>query len=537
MSTLKRNDKKNKSSTTSIYLKEVFWGLRNKLGFNEQIDDCSEASRFEALESRLLLSVNPLSELDERMYAGNQPLLNDTAVYMEAVVEDTVIEQHAYQPMSGSLAPAAGSDIGVLSAPTISVTYEGPENPKVGDTIVITVNATDTVEIIGYSLSVNNGGGILTLDDNASCSYTFTKPGSYIFAASAKNINGEIGGGSLRIKIAETAVDIEAPAVTISHNSPSVLNPGMSVDFSVIATDNVGVKTTTLTINGQEVALDASASASYTFTATGTYTIRATAEDAAGNSNYYEFQLTVTAASNVDTEAPTINIAHDGGSAITLGDTVNFTITAQDNVGVKSLVVFFNGQEVTLDANGGFSYAFTSAGSYSILAIATDAAGNTSQSRLDLTVTVREVAAPVVSITHDGSSHVIAGQTVNFNVAVTSEIAIQSRTMTINGQTIVIGANGSASYTFATAGIYYVNVSAIDIEGRVGSETLIFNVTAKADVEAPVVSLSHDAPGTIYSGQFVNFNIGATDNVGVTSRSLTINGVEITIDSNGDAAY
>lgn len=51
-------------------------------------------------------------------------------------------------------------------------------------------------------------------------------------------------------------------------------------------------------------------------------------------------------------------------------------MTAQDNVGLCSLILTVNGEEVPYDTEGNATYLPTEEGEYTVLAVATDADGN-----------------------------------------------------------------------------------------------------------------------------------------------------------------
>lgn len=83
------------------------------------------------------------------------------------------------------------------------------------------------------------------------------------------------------ISIALTA-DTLAPIVSVTA-SPQLVDPGEVVTLTVTATDDIGVSSTALTVNGSAVTLDANGQAVYTTGASGQYIAVATADDAAAN--------------------------------------------------------------------------------------------------------------------------------------------------------------------------------------------------------------------------------------------------------------
>jgi YD repeat-containing protein len=79
-----------------------------------------------------------------------------------------------------------------------------------------------------------------------------------------------------------TVADTTSPFVNLAI-TPSDIVVGQSVRFAVTASDNVGVTSLTLAVNGAALTLDPSGQASFMPPAAGSYTAAATARDAAGN--------------------------------------------------------------------------------------------------------------------------------------------------------------------------------------------------------------------------------------------------------------
>ena len=86
--------------------------------------------------------------------------------------------------------------------------------------------------------------------------------------------------------------------------------------------------------------------------------------------------------------------------------------------------------------------------------------------------------------------------------------------------------------TKANVGSYPVTVTVTDALGATASQS--FNLVVNPDTQAPVVNLRIN-PNPINVGQPATIIAQATDNVGVVSRALTINGVAVPIDSQGRA--
>lgn len=128
--------------------------------------------------------------------------------------------------------------------------------------------------------------------------------------------------------------------------------------------------------------------ASY-FSAAGNYAVKGRIADKDGGFTDYSTTVVVTAPS--DTTPPTATLITPTANS-TLTGTVSFSATASDNVGVTGVQYFLNSQAISpVLTNTGYTFSWNSAsvsnGSYTVKAVARDAAGNLGNST-SITVTV-----------------------------------------------------------------------------------------------------------------------------------------------------
>jgi RHS repeat-associated protein len=137
-------------------------------------------------------------------------------------------------------------------------------------------------------VSVQLVGAGLTATASADGSFSFTNVptptvGSYTFTVIATDEAGNSQSATRTIaRVPENNLDLLPPTVTLS-GVPAVVTAGNSVTIQVAATDNVGVTSLQLTVNGYPLTLDANGKAVYTPSAVGIFDVVATASDAAGN--------------------------------------------------------------------------------------------------------------------------------------------------------------------------------------------------------------------------------------------------------------
>jgi RHS repeat-associated protein len=132
--------------------------------------------------------------------------------------------------------------------------------------------------------------------------------------------------------------------------------------------------------------------------------ITITATDAWGASATQQFDLAVTA----DTTRPQVAIVHPTDPLL-VGTVLDVTVVATDDVGVTSVSLTFAGNPVALDGNRHATIPLTRTGSFTLVAQATDAAGNVGQASYQQLVfsTVEDTTPPEVALTAPDEDAVI----------------------------------------------------------------------------------------------------------------------------------
>jgi thermitase len=191
-----------------------------------------------------------------------------------------------------------------------------------------------------------------------------------------------------------STVDRTAPTVAIAaplgSSSVSALVP-----VNVNAADNVGVSRVELRVNGALVATDSVApfalSWDSTRVANGMSNLVATAFDAAGNSGTSAI-VAVNVANVViaDTTPPSVTISNPTNGAKVNGN-VSVSVAASDNSGAAGITqtLMINGKTVATATGGTLSYNWNTrklaTGTYSVQAVARDAAGNVTTQAVQVT--------------------------------------------------------------------------------------------------------------------------------------------------------
>ncbi|MBC7499142.1 MAG: S8 family serine peptidase [Herminiimonas sp.] len=182
-------------------------------------------------------------------------------------------------------------------------------------------------------------------------------------------------------------VDMQAPTASVSAPLANASVSGL-VPVTPVVADNIGVVRVELRTNGTVVAVDSSAPFGFSWDSKGVVngmvTLAVTAYDAAGNMTT-SAPVSVTVANSVapvvpDTVAPVVSIANPVAGKVS--GNVAIAVNATDNSGSAGIsqVLYIDGQIKARGNGGALAYNWNSrkasTGLHVIKAVATDAAGN-----------------------------------------------------------------------------------------------------------------------------------------------------------------
>ena len=237
--------------------------------------------------------------------------------------------------------------------------------------------------IAGYEWRfIYNNTNVILSGEKAS--YLFEIPGIYAATLSIVDLSGNNATRSFHVIV----TDITPPMA--KANSDTTGPQGMKVIFnSSFSTDNVGIVNWTwrFAYDGKEIILYGKI-ANFTFRIVGNYTITLEICDSTGLKGTNHMWVNVT-----DTTPPLAN----GGENLTVDEQTLVTFDGSgstDNVGVSNYTwtFFYSGFEQVLYGKKTV-FRFVNVGTYAVILTASDAAGNTANDTLFITVT--DVTPPV----------------------------------------------------------------------------------------------------------------------------------------------
>lgn len=285
--------------------------------------------------------------------------------------------------------------------PTVSIAT--PTGGTVSGSVTVSVNASDNVGVAKVSLAVN--GTVIASDMTAPYQFTWNSTsvpnGSAKLTAIASDAAGNTAtSAAVTVNVSNTTVsppDTTPPTVSIA--SPTGGTVSGTVTVSVNASDNVGVTQVSLMVNGGVIASSNTAPYSFawntTTVANGTVSLTAKAYDAAGNSTVSApVSVNVsngTSASVADSTPPVVTITSPSNGSVVGTKNVSITSSATDNSGAAGITqrLYIDGGLRTTVTGGSLSYTWNvrkvSSGTHTIKVTATDAAGNTSSTQIQVT--------------------------------------------------------------------------------------------------------------------------------------------------------
>ncbi len=325
---------------------------------------------------------------------------------------------------------------------------------------------------------------------------------------------------------------------SISSVPPTTADTADTYTYAVAATDPQGLPLTfSLTTAPIGMNIDPTTGLitwSPTATQLGSQSVAIQVDDGQGGIATQTYAVVVT---STPPDQPPV-ITSTPSQLATVGEPYQYQVTARDPAGqALTYQLLTKPAGMTIDANTGlvsWTPDSTEIGSNTVTVGAVDPLGAGGSQTFAIVVSAVS-QPPVLDPISDQS--VTAGLQFLYDVHATDpggnalyyslDTASETRGMIIDG----LGRMGWIT-TKANVGSYPVTVTVTDDLGLTASQS--FNLVVDPDAQAPVVNLLI-SPDPINVGQPATIIAQATDNVGVVSRALTINGVAVPLDAQGQA--
>ena len=177
------------------------------------------------------------------------------------------------------------------------------------------------------SYTLNNAPQGMTIDELGRIRWSGANPGSYTAEVVVADTRGAQAIQRLDLNV---VADTTAPKVNLWSSRLGDVQKGESVTFVVNATDDVGMESVELLVNGTRVALDGQGRATVPMNSTGVVQAQAFATDVSGNTGNATSSIRVI--DNSDNVGPTIDISSlEDGATITSPIAINGTVNDSSN--------------------------------------------------------------------------------------------------------------------------------------------------------------------------------------------------------------
>ena len=240
-----------------------------------------------------------------------------------------------------------------------------------------------------------------------------------------------------------------------------------------------------------------------------------------------------------DIPFPRIRIDIEPKDFIEVGSTVTIAVEVFDEDGVATTTLEVNGSPVALVGGVG-TFVPTTDGLHTAVVTAEDTLGNVGTRSATFDVEPPDLTGPTVNLSIE-PPQVLLGESVTIQASATDdESGVDSLAVTVSGAPVALDTNGTAVYQTQATGAHPVVATATDLAGNSSISNGSFDVLP--DTVFPVVSLSA-TPDPVDLTHPIRIDVSATDNVDVTSLTLTVRGPGITgeqdvpLDTNGQGSF
>ncbi|WP_019008127.1 Ig-like domain-containing protein [Deinococcus aquatilis] len=315
-------------------------------------------------------------------------------------------------------------------------------------------------------------------------------------------------------------VDKTAPVVAWTAPVNGSVTSNASPTLTATATDAVfGALTPTYTVDGGPVPASFSE---------GAHQLVATSTDLLGNTAQSSISLTV------DQTPPDMNVTSPTAGQEFTAAPITISGTATDKfssvVSISATVTNPDNSKTVLgqQAGGTYSAPFTPStpGTYSVEFTATDAVGKTQTA--SRTFTLRDAEAPTITLSSPIEGQLIEGDSFTLSATAADNVKVDSVKFYAGGEELpATSTSGSFTATWNTStvrnGANKVYAVAIDAAGNRTTSTAV-NVTV---ARKPTVSITSPTTSTALLSNFINVNVSAIDNNGISQVELFADNVRV----------
>lgn len=412
--------------------------------------------------------------------------------------------------------------------PEVSLSEPG-NNSTVTGNVNLTATASDNVALSRIEFLAD--GTLLFGSNQSPANYSWNSlpepNGNHLLTVRAYDLAGNVGESLVVVTVAN---DHAAPAVSLLSPAPgaslgNTTSAGAVVEVAAAASDDIGVARVEFYLDGLLQRTVTAPPYSFTFdtasVSNGGHTLSARAHDRVGNSGD-SAEVVVTVVN--DSLAPVVSIANPLQNS-TIAGKAAVSATAGDDLGVEKVEIYLDGALKASFSAAPYSLTLDTwqlaNGAHTLTARGYDAAGNSGESSVTVTVFNDHLAPSVTSFSMPSAKNSATVEVTAFTAS--DDAAVTGYLITESSSVPLLDAAGwsaaaPASFTFSAPGIRTAYAWARDAAGHVSPAS---SATVTVDTVLPVISSMTFLDGA----SSVTVKASGTDNIAVARMQLYVNDV------------
>jgi len=409
-------------------------------------------------------------------------------------------------------------------------------------TIYYQITATDNISIKPNSFTLSGADASYFAVNNKTGLINSKENGDYetksIYAITVGVSDTSDIKSTLAVTITLNNLDDSSPIFS-SANSLS-LNENLTINYQISATDNISIKPNSFTLSGADASyftIDTrtgfvSSKIKGDYETKSNYAITVGVSDTSDNASSLAIAITLI---NVDESNPLIT--SENTMALNENLAINYQITATDNIGIKpnSFTLFgADASYFTINIETGLISSkvngdYETKSRYAITVGVSDT--NDNESSLAVTITLNNLDDSSPVITSANTISLNENLPINYQITATDNIGIKPNSFTLSGtdasyfvlNTETGLVSSKVKGDFETKAHYSISVGVIDTSDNKVSLALTITLINLDDIN-PLIT-SEDLL-VLNENKIINYQITATDNVGIKPNSFTLSGAD-----------
>lgn len=376
-------------------------------------------------------------------------------------------------------------DIADNVAPVAEIT--APTAPAAGTVgTAITFDGTGSTDSDGIIETYEWTFGDMGTGTGATTTYTYAAPGTYMVTLTVTDDLGLTNQANVTITI---SAGTNLPPVAVITAPPTTGTTGTAVTFNGANSTDADGTVETYAWDFGDGGTGTGAIASYAYTTAGTYTVALTVTDNTGDTNEATTSIIISAGANQPPVAM-INAPTTG----TVNTAITFDGTGSTDADGNIASYAWDFGDGGTDVGATATYAYTTAGTYTVTLTVTDDAGDTNAATASITISAGANQPPVAVITAPPTTGT-TGTPVTFNGANSTDADGTIATYAWDFGDTNMGTGATATHTYTTAGTYTVTLTVTDDAGDMNAATTTITVSTAAN-QLPVAMITGPTTGT-----------------------------------------